>query len=146
VYLDQIPRRLETLSRDGLGYNIAPGASPEALQATEIRLGVRFPDQVCLFYSAFDGFEVNEPAFRVLPLAEMERDGELLEFCRCDRIHRLAFDTSEINEAGQWFIVDAETGYRVTFTMASFWSVRMWSWIVLRRPIWYDFHGNQSAG
>lgn len=35
---------------------------------------------------------------------------------------------SRINEAEQWDIVAAD-GFRVTLTMASFWSNRMWSWI-----------------
>jgi len=144
MHLDQIPRRFEKLRQQGLEYHLGSPASAAAIDAAEARLGVRFPEQVRHFYSAFDGLEVVDPPFRVLPLSELERDGSLIEFCRCDHVHRLAFDTSHLNPRDQWFIVNAETGYRVTFTMASFWSIRMWSWIELGRPIWFDVHGEPS--
>ena len=128
------------LGRDGLEYRILPGASRAGMDAAERRLGVSFPTQVRLFYGAVDGIEVVDPPFKLYALSEMKRDGPLLEFCLCHRVHRLAFDTVEINNAGQWFIVNAETGYRITSTMASFWSIRMWTWIEKRRPIWYDFY------
>ena len=143
--LDQVQRRFETLGRRGLAYRIAPGASAEAIGAAERRLGVTFPEQVRRFYAAFDGIEILDPPFKLYALDEFEPEGSLLAFCRCDQVHRLAFDTGRVNEAGQWFIVNAGTGYRVTHTMASFWSIRMWSWIELGRPIWYDSHGEAAA-
>ena len=145
MHLDHIQRRFEKLGQQGLEYRIAPAASTEAIDAAEHRLGVTFPEQVRRFYSAFDGIEVLDPPFKLYALEEMAREGSLLEFCLCDHVHRLAFETGQINHAGQWFIVNAETGYRITFTMASFWSIRMWSWIELGRPIWYDFHGETAA-
>ena len=145
VHLDHIPRRLERLGREGLGYRIAPGASSEAIEAAERRLGVTFPEQVRRLYGALDGFEVLDPPFKLYSLAELERDGPLLEFCLCDHVHRLALDTGAINVAGQWFIVNAQTGYHITYTMASFWSIHMWAWIERCRPIWYDFHREEAA-
>lgn len=145
MQLDQITRRFEKLGQQGLEYRIYPGASAEVIDAAERRLGATFPEQVRRFYGAFDGIEVLDPPFKLYALGELEREGSLLEFCLCDRVHRLAFDTSGINDAGQWFIVNGETGYRITYTMASFWSIRMWSWIELGRPIWYDFHGEAAA-
>jgi len=110
-----------------------------------MRLDVGFPEQVHWFYGTCDGIEVSEPALRLYSLAELNRDGKLVEFCVCDFIHRLAFDTGQVNEAGQWSIVNAETGYRITYTMASFWTIHLWAWIEKGRPIWYDFHGNEAA-
>src|SRR5688572_12690300 len=120
MHLDQLQRRFETLGQEGLEYRIASAASTEAIDAAEQRLGVTFPEQVRRFYSAFDGIEVLAPPFKLYPLDELEREGSLLEFCLCDQVHRLAFETGQVNEAGQWFIVNAETGYRITYTMASF--------------------------
>lgn len=145
MHLDHIPSQLEKLGREGLEYRIAPGASCEAIEVAERRLGVTFPEQVRRFYGALDGLEVLDPPFKLYSLTELERDGPLLEFCLCDHVHRLALDTGSINVAGQWFIVNAQTGYHITYTMASFWSIRMWSWIKWRRPIWYDFHGEATA-
>jgi hypothetical protein len=145
MHLDHLSRRFEKLAREGLEYGIAPGASGIAIDASESRLGATFPAQVRLFFEHCDGIEVPEPAFKLYSLAELERNGALLDFCLCDHVHRLAFDTREINEAGQWFIVNPVTGYRVTYTMASFWSIQMWSWIEKRRPIWDDFHREAGA-
>lgn len=144
MHLHQISRRFEKLAQNGLEYHLGPPATAAAIDAAESRLEVRLPEQVRRFYSAFDGLEVVDPPFKLFPLSELHRDGSLLEFCRCDGIHRLAFDTSQLNPRDQWFIVNADTGYRVTFTMASFWSVRMWSWIELGRPIWFDVHGEAA--
>ena len=58
-----------------------------------------------------------------------------LHFATLNGNEQLYFDVSRINEAKQWDIVTAD-GFRVTLTMASFWSIRMWSWIEKMRPIW----------
>ena len=146
MHLDQIPRRFAKLAAQGVTIRIGPGAPATAIDAIEARLEVRFPEQVRRLYSAFNGLQVADPPFEVFALSEMFRDDRaLLEFCRCDHIHRLAFETSHLNERDQWDIVNADTGYRVTLTTASFWSIRMLTWIELRRPIWFDLH-NEAEG
>jgi hypothetical protein len=129
---------------DGLQYRLGNGASPDRIAAAEARLAVHLPGPVRQFYAAFDGLCVDEPPFEILRLADIERHVDLLVFCWCDGGHRLAFDTSSINNAGQWFIVNADTGYRVTYTMASFWTTRMWTWIGRRVPIWLDAHASSA--
>src|SRR5215467_3070208 len=138
MHLDQIPRRFESLAGKGLVYRLAPGATLEEIRTTEVRLGLEFPEQVASFWNAFNGLEVSDPPFKIMSLSEMNRDAELLIFSLCNRTARLAFDVRERNEAGQWSIVNADTNYRTTLTMASFWSAHMWSWIVKRRPIWFN--------
>jgi hypothetical protein len=39
--------------------------------------------------------------------------------------------------SNQWDIV-ASNGYRITFTMASFWTTKIWAWVEKRRAIWQD--------
>lgn len=87
---------------------------------------------------AFKGLEVDTPHIKLRPIEEFERQGAGLIFAQCDRTVSLAFEILERNEAGEWAIVNAETGYRITYTMASFWSVHMWNWIEKRRPFWSD--------
>lgn len=136
--VDQIRRRFDSLGRKGLVYRLAPGATLEEIRTSEVRLGVEFPEQVASFWKAFNGLEVSDPAFEVFSLSETKRDGGLLIFCSCNRKVRIAFDVVAPNQAGQWSVVNADTRYRITQTMASFWSVHMWSWIIKHRPIWYD--------
>ena len=140
MHLDQVVQRFHSLAHKGLVYRLALGAASGVLHEAETRLGVKFPEQVTAFWSAFDRLEVEDPPFKILSVREMKREGELLVFGICDRSVRIAFDVSATNEAGEWFIVNAETGYRITFTMASLWSAHMWSWIVRHRPFWYDVH------
>ena len=97
MHLDQIPRRLQKLAREGLEYRIGPASSPEAIDAAEARLGVTFPSQVRQFYGAINGIEVVEPPFRLYPLTEVDREGAFLKFCLCDHVHQLAFDTRALN-------------------------------------------------
>lgn len=146
MHLNQIARRFESLTYKGLAYRLAPGAALGVLQEAETRLSVKFPEQVIAFWSAFDGLEVDNPSFKILSLRELKREGELLVFAICDKTVRIAFDVSATNNAGQWSILNAETGYCITFTMASLWSVHMWSWIVKHRPFWYDVHKPGDLG
>lgn len=91
--------------RIGLNYDVWPGASDEQLQATEQRLDVTFHEQIRRFYSFCNGFVVRNPHFEVLPLEELEFiQANLIHICTVDHCHQLCFDTSELNEQGQWFI------------------------------------------
>lgn len=93
----------------------------------------------------FNGMEVDTPHIKLWPIEEFQRQGAKLVFAQCDRTVSLAFEILERNEAGEWFIVNAETGYRITYTMASFWSVHMWNWIEKHRPFWYDVYRSIEA-
>ena len=135
-YVGDIQRRLEKLGRDGVAYRLASGASPAAVLAAERRLGQSLPGPVSAFYAAYDGLLVEDPAFEIFGVAGVERKGDLLLFCRCDRTKYIGFDAAAVNEAGQWSIVSADTRYRVTYTIQSFLATVMWSWIVKRRSIW----------
>jgi hypothetical protein len=138
MHLYRIRRRFDSLASRGLVYRLAPEATLEEIQTAEARIGLEFPEQVVSFWKAFNGLEVKDPPFKILSLSEMNREAGLLTFSLGDRTVRIAFDVRGHNEAEQWSIVNADTNYLVTLTMASFWSIHMWNWIIKRRPIWYD--------
>ncbi len=140
MQLNQVLQRFKTLAETGLVYRVNAGASDAELQETEERLLVQLPTQVRSFWTAMDGVVVDDPAFEVLPLSDFTLDRGLLIFVTCNNEVQIAFDTSSKNVAGQWSIVNAGTGYRITYTMASFWSAHMWTWVAKRRPIWFDVH------
>ncbi len=121
----------------GLCYTFGIPATPDLTTATEARLGISFPQQVTRFYRHYDGIRIEEPPLEVLPVARFTFVApQRLHFATVDESHLLGFDTSAFNEAGQWKIVDIESDYRVTLTMASFWSNKIWAWIDKRRTIW----------
>ena len=137
MQLEQLPSRFSKLSQNReLKYSLAGPASDEELREAEQRLGLSFPGQVSLFYRSYNGLRVEEPQLEVFPVERLSLSiPNRLHFATLNGIEHLYFDVSRINEADQWDIVAAD-GFRVTLTVASFWSNRMWSWIERKRPIW----------
>ncbi len=137
MLLEQFPSRFSNLSQHReLKYSLADPASDEQVRRGEQELGLSFPAQVRLFYRSYNGLRVEEPHLEVLPIERLSLPlPNRLHFATLDGSERLYFDVSHTNEAEQWDIVTAD-GFRVTLTMASFWSTRMWSWIEKKRPIW----------
>src|SRR5262249_21750042 len=103
MHLEQFPSRLQKLSEQrGLRYSLAGAASPEGIARAEQRLGVSFPEQVKLFYRRFNGLRVDDPRLEVFPVEQLNfAPPPRLHFATLDGNHRLHFDVSRINEAGQ---------------------------------------------
>ena len=139
MLLDQIPLRFKNLSlRCEINYSLAGPASDTAIEETEQRLSVSFPQPVRSFYQHYNGLRVDDPELEILPLEQMLfSSSNLLRFARVNGDPYLHFDTSAMNNAGQWNIVTTG-GFCVTLSMASFWSNRMWTWIEKRRAIWQE--------
>lgn len=116
-----------------------PADDSEIAKAEE-RLGVSIPDQVKDFYHACNGIKFHEPFLRVLPLAEWEfsTQKDRLIFCIIGDDEKIAFDTSVRNRADQWTLIGLSENREITFTMASFWSSKIWRWLDQGRPIWSD--------
>jgi cell wall assembly regulator SMI1 len=140
VHLETFSSRFQKVAEQrGLNYFLSAPASDEEIQRAERRLDVFFPEQVKRFYRSFNGLRVDDPQIEVLPVERLNfTSSNRLHFTTLDASHSLYFDVSHLNEAEQWDIL-AEDGYRVTFTMASFWSNMIWNWVEKRRPIWCDW-------
>lgn len=139
MLLEHIPSRFKNLSsHQVLKYFLANGAPESRIEEAEQRLAISFPQQVKCFYQHYDGLRVDDPQLEILPIEQINFSSpNRLHFATLDGNRYLFLDTSKRNEANQWDIVTAE-GFRVTVTMASFWSNRMWSWIEKRREIWRE--------
>lgn len=137
MFLDQLGSRFLKLSQhQRLDYSIAGPASETNVSEVEQQLGVSFPEQVRSFYLSYNGLRVTDPQLEILSLESLKfTSDEFLRFAILNGGIDLGFDVSKINEADQWNIV-SDNGFLVTLTMASFWSIRMWSWIEKRRAIW----------
>lgn len=121
------------------GLRINPPATIGLIEETEKRLKVEFPEQVKLFYTYYNGLSTTEPPFEILPLEKLNMDsGHKIHFATFNGLHKACFDISKINEAEQWMIVNGNTGYQITFTMASFWTNKILAWIERKRPVWED--------
>lgn len=147
MHLDVFIKQFEKQSEEyGLIYELGPPATAADIAAAERRLGVSFPEPVVRFFSSCDGLQVVEPHLKINALDQLKFIGDrLIHLATFDKEHRLAFDVSEVNQADQWSIVNADTGYRVTFSMASFWTNKVWAWIDRRRTVWEEETYDDSA-
>jgi hypothetical protein len=139
MQLEHFALQLEKLSQQcGINYSLGEPASEDDISQAEEKLGVSFPSKVSLFYKSFNGLRVENPQLEVLPIEQLNFVfPNRLHFATIDGKHRLYFDTSQINVAGQWNIL-AEDGYCVTLTMPAFWSSYIWKWVKSRRVIWEE--------
>jgi hypothetical protein len=117
---------------------IKPPATFVDISIAEERLHVKFPEQVVNFYQTCNGVRFPCPFLKILSLDEMQfvEGKSLLKFCLLAQGEEICFDTSSVNEAGQWFIKGLTEDYTITLTMASFWSNKVWHWLEKQRPIW----------
>jgi len=126
-------------------YSLAGPASDEEILSAERRLALSFPAQVRLFYRSFNGLRVDDPQLEVLPIGRLSlASPNRLHFATLDVSRSLYFDVSHVNEAEQWDIVAADD-YRMTLTMASFWSNKIWAWVEKRRAIWQEWQDEAAT-
>jgi hypothetical protein len=139
MHLEQLRSSFERRQQRGnFVYSIQAAASIEDISNAQKRLSVEFPSQVKMFYQCANGLRVDDPPLEIFPLDRLHRTSStLVQFATLDGRHQLVFDTSHLNEAGQWSILGAN-GFHVTLTMASFWSNKIWAWLDKRRKIWQD--------
>lgn len=102
------------------------------------KLNVIFPEQILDFYKTCNGIVFPEPFLEIYSLGQMcfIEKNSYLKFCVINKEEVICFDTSSLNEAGQWFIKGVSEDCTITYTMASFWSNKVWHWVKKRRPIW----------
>jgi cell wall assembly regulator SMI1 len=138
VQLEGVAKHLQKReSQRGLRYVLGLPVAPEAIAEAEARLGVALPAQVARFYRHYDGLRIDDPPPDVLPLAQLALVApRRLHFATVNGHHVLCFNTAALNAAGQWDIVTQASGYRITLTMASCWSNKLWAWLDKGRPIW----------
>lgn len=138
MHIEHVAAQLKRKSAEiGWSYTLGSPAAESALLAAETRLGVAFPEQVKAFYRHYDGLVAGTPPVVIHSVANMRFvTPEYLLFATIANQHDLCFDVSNLNQADQWDIVPAATGYRVTLTMASFWSNKLWAMLVKNQPVW----------
>ena len=134
VVLDRFRRQHE---RTGLRFAAGQPASQATIADAAKRLGLTFPPEVAAVYAQADGLTVEDPALEVLPIRRLTFIApHQLHFGTVDGRHELCFDTSALNAAGQWTVVEPKSGYEITLSLGSFWSNKIWKWIDQRRPFW----------
>src|ERR1041385_3966931 len=115
MHLEQVFRRFRTLESTGLVYRLNAGATEAEFRECEDRIGVSLPPQIIPFWTAINGLVVDDPPLEVLPISKFSIKGKSLIFATCKNDVQIAFDTSALNDSKQWSIINADTGYHVTY-------------------------------
>jgi len=139
---NDIQRRFERRAKThSLSYQLRPGTSAEGCLEAERRLGLVLPEPVRRFYTLFDGLAVDVPcSLDVAPLGSLVRDPTTgrLPFATLYGRHVLAFDTAQLNAAGEWTILFARTGYSLTQTLGSFLHNKLWGFLESEGTEWLE--------
>lgn len=135
VFAASLLRRSETRS---IEYELRSPKDGSQVAVELSRLVPDWPTPILEFYQFCDGFHIRNPHLEVHPIAWLRIDRTTIPFGTFDNQHRVAFDLSSINVAGQWDIVNPETGFLITRTMVSFISNKIWAWVDRGRQVWRE--------
>ncbi len=118
-------------------YDLNAPASEVDFEIFSQRTGCQLPSKVKCFYENFNGLVIKEKEFSLYPINALTKieDSPLIEFCKIQDVS-ICFDTSKLNSAEQWDIIEPEEKYRITLTMASFWSNKIWKWFNKSGEFW----------
>ena len=64
-------------------------------------------------------------------------ENNYLQLAQIDSV-TIVFDKTSINEAGEWNIINRETGFVITKTLSSFLNNKIWAWLDRSRCIWNE--------
>jgi hypothetical protein len=140
MHTDHFIQNLEKrANKNGLKFKVRKPAIESAIVAFEERNRITMPQQVKLFYLMCNGLKVAAPSLEIKSIEELNIDemGKII-FAVIDKRHRICFDVSKNNATPQWAILNYDTGFIVTLTMASFWTNKIFAWLDKRRTIWKE--------
>ena len=124
------------LRKVGSSFVLGQGASLETIRESEARLGINFPNEIINFYETLNGLSVATPKFELLRVEELQRNNELVIFGQFNGCVPVGFESSSINSAKQWNIVNSNNGYVITLTISSFLTNKIWAWLLRGREVW----------
>jgi hypothetical protein len=124
-------RKLET------EYHIECGISDAKIDEVQEAIGKKLPEQVKMFYKSCNGLSVNQK-LEIYEINKLNISDGILEFALFNGKYPVGFDISHINDAGQWSIINVETKFVITQTMASFLTNKIWAWLLRGRKIWAE--------
>ena len=131
--VDYVKNKLE---KSGINYVDLPGVSFDTIHSAEERLGLSFPKQIVCFYKFMNGLKVKDPKFEIFPIDDLTlNNGNEIHFCSYSENQGLIFKTDNLNVAKEWDIYDIHLKSHITLTFASFWSNKMWKWLLKQELI-----------
>ncbi len=98
------------------------------------------PESITNFYLTINSIKISSPRyFEILPVQELKIiNQKYLLFSYIDETNKIAFDTSYKNSANEWDIVNIESDFVITKTLAGYITNKSLAWIDRGRKIWKE--------
>ncbi len=104
------------------------------LEPTDINIGI--PTTILSFYGHVHSLKIFSPrSFEIFSMSEITWRGPFVSFSKINS-NSIGFDCRKINSAGEWDIVNLDTKFVITKTLASYLTNKMWAWINRGRLVW----------
>lgn len=138
-YIEEFKKALEKRSRaNRIKYSIKGSTKDLSNEIINSSLAYKMPDKTLKFLLEVNGIEIISPReLRFLSISELRFEiSNYLVFAIINNNEVIAFDTSKINQAEEWDIINIRNEYIITKTVRSFLTNKVWAWIDRGRPIW----------
>ena len=120
-------------------FKLESGADDSLIEQTQDRLGMQIPEKTKEFFKTFNGMTTRNPSLEILSIENWTKTAEgLIHFVTFDNAVKVYLDSTEVNQADQWTIVNPSQNYQITQSMSSFWSNKIWHWIKGQKEIWKE--------
>ncbi|WP_196889863.1 SMI1/KNR4 family protein [Aureivirga sp. CE67] len=134
-------RNLEKIKNgnESFVFSLSEGADDLIFKEVEERLKLTIPDKTKEFYRFHNGFKTLQPDFELFSIENwILLENKEIHFATFDNKIKVYLKSSIINSANQWTIITHDPEYKITLTMGSFWSNKIWKWLRYERAIWCD--------
>ncbi len=140
MHIDQFIGRLDKTrqSKSGFDYKLGKRLELKDFIDVESSLNIKIPERVKDLYLVANGLKTTNPDFELVEISSWKVDSGLIHFATFDNFSRVYFKITELNQASEWTILNAEDHYEITLTISSFWSNKIWHWIEQGKRIWID--------
>ncbi|MDP4202512.1 MAG: SMI1/KNR4 family protein [Bacteroidota bacterium] len=138
MYIENFIQQLDKLeqTRKGFRYTLGKALQVDDFKSIEEKLEISIPNKIKDFYLVANGLITNNPEFEIIAIDSWVVKSDSIHFATFDQINKIYFNISEINQAGEWTIYNLQDNYEITLTISSFWSNKIWQWIIKNKKIW----------
>lgn len=140
MHIDHFIGRLDKTrqSKSGFDYKLGKRLELKDFIDVESVLNIKIPERVKDLYLVANGLKTINPDFELMEISYWKVNSGLIHFATFDNLSKVYFKITELNQAGEWTILNAEDNYEITLTISSFWSNKIWHWIDQNKRIWDD--------
>ncbi len=140
MHLDNFIQQLDKLgeANEGFDYSLGKSLNQNDITAVQNNLCIQLPEKTKDFIYQTNGLLTSNPNFELIELDAWKIDDGLIHFATFDNSIKVYFDTRKLNQANEWSIINKDNDYILTYSIASFYSNKIWHWLKHRHKIWVD--------